>query len=173
MSVVAPHPNTETVAVLLDTTWRVASAESGRTEELDRKAATVATFASVVAALTATLGVRLVDLNPQWWTVTLFIGGLASLVGAVGFSLQALRPKEYVSLGIEYLRRFPTWGEILKPPDQVRGETMRTLVQSIARERATNDRKIESIHRSFSLLLIGLALVAGEGTTLVINEAVR
>lgn len=54
MNVVGPQPNPETVEVLLDTTWRVASAESGRTEGLDRKAATVATFASVVAALTAT-----------------------------------------------------------------------------------------------------------------------
>jgi hypothetical protein len=174
MSIVEPQPNPETVAVLLDTTWRVASAESGRTDSLDRKAATVATFASVVAVLTATLGVRLVDVDrhPAWWTLALFIGGLTALVGAVGFSLQALRPKEYVGLGVEYVKRFPTWSEILKPPEQVRGETMRTLVQSIARERTTNDGKVASIHRSFSLLLIGLVLVAGEGATLVIKDAI-
>ena len=94
-------------------------------------------------------------------------------MGAVGFSLQALRPKEYVSLGIEYVSRFPTWGEILKSPEQVRGETMRALVRSISHERATNDRKVGWIHRSFTLLLIGLALVACEGITLVISEAIR
>lgn len=166
MSVVGPQPNPETVQVLLDTTWRVASAESARTEALDRKAATVATFASVVAVLTATLGVRLVEEEPEWWTLAPFISGLTALVGTVGFSLQALRPKEYVSLGIDYVRRFPTWAEILKPPEQVRGETMRMLVETIARGRATNERKVESIHRSFSLLLVGLALVASEGLPL-------
>jgi hypothetical protein len=43
MNVVQPPRNPETVEVLLDTTWRIASSESARTEALDRKAATVAT----------------------------------------------------------------------------------------------------------------------------------
>jgi hypothetical protein len=94
------------------------------------------------------------------------------LVGAVGFSLHALRPKEHVGLAIEYVRRFPTGSEVLKRPEQVRGETMRTLVETIARGRSTNERKVESIRRSFSLLLVGLLLVAGEGATLGINEVV-
>jgi len=173
VSVVQPQPNPETVAVLLDTTWRVATAESGRTESLDRKAATVATFASVVAVLTATLGVRLVEQDPEWWMLALFVGGLAALVGAVGFSLQALRPEEYVSLGLSYVGHFPTWRELLKPPEQVRGETMRTLVQSIAHERATNERKVATIHRSFILLFVGLVLVTVEGATLAVSEAIR
>jgi hypothetical protein len=171
---VEPQPNPETVAVLLDTTWRVATAESGRTDSLDRKAATVATFAFVVAVLTATLGVRLVDVGrPAWWTLALFVGGLAALVGAVGFSLQALRPEEHVSLGLSYVGRFPTWRELLKPPEQVQGETMRTLVQSIAHERATNERKIATIHRSFFLLFVGLVLVTVEGATLAVSEGIR
>jgi len=170
MSVIEPQPNPETLEVLLDTTWRIASAEAARTEALDRKAATVASFASVVAALTATLGARLVDQAPAWWTLALFLGGLGALVGAVAFAVQALRPKEYLSLGVAYLKRFPTWGEILKPPDQVRGETMRTLVEAIVRERATNKLKVAAIRRSFALLLAGLALVAAEGATLAIEE---
>jgi hypothetical protein len=172
MSVVEPQPNPETVEVLLDTTWRVASAESARTEALDRKAATVATFASVVAALTATLGVRLVEQEPAWWTLALFLTGLGALVGSVMFAVQALRPKEYLSLGLAYVKRFPTWGEILKPPGQVRGETMRTLIETIVRERATNKRKVDAIRRSFSLLLAGLVLVAAEGATLAIEQVI-
>jgi hypothetical protein len=44
--------------------------------------------------------------------------------------------------------------------------------ESIARERVTNDRKVESIRRSFSLLIIGLVLVSAEGATLAISEAI-
>ena len=99
-----------------------------------------------------------------------FLSGLFALVGAVGFSLLTLHPKAYVGLGIDYVGRFPTWGEILKPPEQVRGETMRTLIEAIARERATNERKVRSIRRSFSLLLVGLVLVVAEGATLGIKE---
>ena len=121
MSVVEPESNPETVEVLLDTTWRVAAAESGRTEALDRKAATVASFAAVVATLTATLGVPLVEQEPGWWTSVPFVTGLAALVGAVGLSLQALRPKEHVGLAMEYLRTFPTWSQILKRPSKCAG----------------------------------------------------
>ena len=42
MGVVKPQPNPETVDALLDTTWRLAAAETARTDALDRKAATVA-----------------------------------------------------------------------------------------------------------------------------------
>jgi hypothetical protein len=172
VSVVEPQPIPETVEVLLDTTWRVASAESARTEALDRNAATVATFASVVAALTATLGVRLVEQEPEWWTFAPFVAGLGALVGAVGFALQALRPREHVGLAMEYMRRLPSWSEILKPPEQMRGELMKMLIETIARGRSTNEQRANSIRRSFSLLLVGLVLVAGEGATLGMKEAI-
>jgi anti-sigma factor RsiW len=51
----APRPNPKTVEALLDTTWRVAVAETGRTDSLDRKASTLATFSSLLASFTATL----------------------------------------------------------------------------------------------------------------------
>jgi hypothetical protein len=169
---IEPEPNPETIEVLLDTTWRVAAAESGRTETLDRKAATVATFAAVIATLTATLGVRLVEGEPQWWSLAPFVTGLAALVGAVGFALLALRPKEHVGLAMEYVRSFPTWSEVLKRPEQVRGETMRGLIETIGRGRWTNERKSVSIRRSFSLLFLGLVLVAGQGATLAIMDVI-
>jgi hypothetical protein len=54
---VRPRPNPETVETLLDTTWRVSADERARTESLERKASILATFASVVLSLTASLGV--------------------------------------------------------------------------------------------------------------------
>lgn len=118
---IEPQPNPETVEALLDTTRRLAGAETARTDALDRKAATVASFVSLVAALTATVGL-------------------------------------------------PTWQEIRKTPEQVRGETMRTLVEAIARERSTTNEKLRWLRWSFKLLLVGLAIVAAESATLAVEE---
>jgi hypothetical protein len=169
VSVVEPQPNPETVAALLDTTWRVATSEAARTDALDRKASTVATFASLVATLTATLGLLFVERFETWWALSLFVAGLGALVLSVGLSVVALFPREYLSLGIAYLRRFPTWGEIRKPPEQVRGETMKGLVEAVAREREANDDKAGWVRLAFLLLLIGLVLIAVEAGTLAVR----
>ena len=86
MSVVAPRPNPETVEALLDASWRVAAAEAARTDAVDRKASSLATFASLVAALTATLGIQFVEEIDTVWAIALFIAGLASLVLSVGLA---------------------------------------------------------------------------------------
>ena len=167
---VEPQPNPETVEALLDTTWRLATAETARTDALDRKAATVATFTSLVAALTATVGLGFVHEFKTWWAFCVFLAGLAALLGSVFSAIRALWPREYLTLGIAYISRFPTWQEIRKPPEQVRGETMRTLVEAIARERSTTDEKLNWLRWSFKLLLFGLALVTAEGATLAVEE---
>ena len=172
VSAAEPRPNPETVAALLDTTWRLASAETARTEALDRKAATVATFASVLATLTATLGVRFVDAFATWWALALFLCGLAAFLGSVVLAVAALLPEEYLTLGIAYLRRFPTWSEISKPPEQVSGAIMRALESAIVLERKVNDRKGRAIRHSFTSLLAGLMLLGAEAAILAIKEVV-
>jgi hypothetical protein len=63
----SPQPNPATVEALLDTTWHLTASEAARTEALDRKSATLATFVSLLTALTATLGLRFVEDKPSWW----------------------------------------------------------------------------------------------------------
>jgi hypothetical protein len=65
MGMAKPRPNPETVTAVHDIVWRVADAETSRTDGLDRKAATLATFASLLTTLTATLGLRFVERSPQ------------------------------------------------------------------------------------------------------------
>jgi hypothetical protein len=170
MSVVEPQPNPETVAALLDITWRLADAEAARTHALDRKAATVATFASVLATLTATLGIRFVERIDTVGALLLFLLGLVPFVVSVGLAISALMPREYLMLGMEYIRRLPTWSKILERPEQVRGEAMRGLVEAIAVERHTNGTKVRSIRWSLRLLFTGLVLVALEAATLGVSE---
>ena len=170
MSVVEPHPNPETVEAVYDIVWRVAGTETARTDGLDRKAATLATFASLLTSLTATLGFRLIETVSAWWAFALFLAALASLAGSVLMAVQALSPKEYVSLGMEYLERLPTWSEILKRPEDVRGEAAQGVIVAVARERRTNDLKVDQIRWAFRLLLLGLGLITIEAATLAGRE---
>ncbi len=165
-----PQPNAETVEALLDTTWRMSASEAARTDALDRKASTLASFASVVIALTGSLGLRLVDTTPTWWAALLLTVSLVSLACAVGLAVKALFPREYLTLGMDYLRRFPTWSEILKPPEQVRGETMRGLIEALARERAANDGKSRLVKGAYVTLGLGLAIAIVDVVILAAEE---
>lgn len=151
---------------MLDTAWRVASAEASRTDSLDRKAATLATFASLLTKLTATLGTRFVERIETAWALGVFCAGLLALVLSVTFAVKALMPSEYVMLGVRYLERLPTWSETSKPTEQVRGETLRAVIRSVARERGTNDRKTRTVRRALLLLVVGLVVIALEAATL-------
>lgn len=171
--VIRPPINPETVMVLLDTTWRVAGAEAARTDALDRKAATLATFASLLTSLTATLGPRILATTDDGWSVVAFSASLLALVFSVFFAVVALLPREYLTLGIAYMQRFPTWSEIRKEPEEVRGETMRGLIQALAREREANDQKVRLVKWGFLSLLAGLMLIAGEAATLASLDLLR
>ncbi len=85
-------------------------------------------------------------------------------------AVRALAPKEYVSLGLEYLERLPTWLVILRPPEDARGEAMRGVIASIARERRTNDAKADQIRWAFRLLLVGLLMISMAAATLATRE---
>lgn len=167
---IAPEINPQTVEALLDTTWRMADGEGGRTDGLDRKASSVATFSSLVLSLTATLGGRLLEALSDAWALSVYVLGLVALVASVGCAVRALSPKEHITLAMAYLQRFPKWSEIRKPPEQVRGETMATLVEAIALERGINEAKARNVRWAFGLLLVGLGFVVIEAAILGAQE---
>lgn len=51
-------------------------------------------------------------------------------------------------------------------PEDVRGDAIRGVIASIARERKTNDVKVDNVRLAFSSLLIGLGLIVAEAATL-------
>jgi len=167
---IAPEINPQTVEALLDTTWRMADGEAYRTDGLDRKASSVATFSSLVLSLTATLGGRLLDALGDAWAFGLYVFGLVALIAAVACAVRALFPEEHITLGMAYLRRFPKWSEIRKAPEHVRGEMMVTLIEAIAVERRINQAKAQNVRWAFGLLLVGLGFVVIEGAILGAQE---
>jgi hypothetical protein len=165
-----PRPNPETVVALLDTTWRVSSFEHARTDTLDRKAATLATFASLVLSLVATLGRGFLERFADLWAILLYVTGLGLLVSSIGLSMLVLLPKEQLTLGLDYLRRFPKWSEILKPPEQVQGDVMRGLIEALVRERKLNRDKARRVRRAFKCLFLGLLFVSAEAAILAFER---
>jgi hypothetical protein len=163
-------PNPATVEILLDTTWRTSSFENVRTETLDRKAATLATFASLVLSIVATLGRGFLDRFPSPWAVLLYVIGLALLVASIGLSMLVLIPKEQLTLGMEYVRRFPEWSQIRKSPERVRGEVMLGLIRALARERSLNSTKIRLVRLAFGCLFAGLGLVTLQAAILALER---
>jgi hypothetical protein len=89
---VARRANPETVAALLDTTWRVVESERDRTDALDRKAAALASFASLVLSLIAILSREFVRHPGRYLDFALFVLSLASLVLAVGVAVEVPSP---------------------------------------------------------------------------------
>jgi len=172
VSVLEPRPDPETVAAIHDIVWRVASVENERTQGLDRKAAALATFASLLTSLTATLGLRFVDMYATWWALGLFVSALVFLALSVWKAVEALLPEEYRSLGSAYLERLPTWAVVRSRPEDVHGEAIEGVVASIARERKTNDTKADRMRLAFSFLLVGLGLIVIEAATLAAGQVV-
>ena len=161
-----PRIDPETVEVLLETTWRTAAAEAGRTNAVDQKAAALATFTSLVASLTATLGLRFVETSRGGLTVLAFSVGLLALMLSVALALAALVPRQHLALGMSYVRQFPTWSQIRKTPTEVRGETIRVLVQGLARQRESNSRRERRVRQAYACLLVGVVLVSAQAATL-------
>src|SRR5688572_10385466 len=97
-----PSPNPETIEALLDTTWRLAEAENARTEDLDRKATSLATFAALVVSLTATLGTAFLTGLHSVWTLATFAAGVGLLGSSVAAAVAVLLPNEHLTLSIGY-----------------------------------------------------------------------
>jgi hypothetical protein len=133
----------------------------------------VATFAAVLATLTATLGVAFVEQLATWWSFILLVAAFAALVSAVALAVLALEPEEYVSLGARQLEKFSTWSTIREPPAKVRGAAMRTIVASISRERQSNARKTRATRIALRLVVVALILIGGEAVILAAEHIGR
>jgi hypothetical protein len=164
------EPDRATVEALLETTWRLVDAERARREGINQKASSLATFASLVLSLTATLGAEFLERLDEAWALSLYLVSLVALAGTIAVAIFVLLPRGRVTLGMAYIESFPTWSEITKPPEQVRGETMRGLVAALAHDRALNERDARRVFAAFLMLFVGLTLVAAEAAISAIAE---
>jgi hypothetical protein len=144
------EPDSDTVEVVLDTAWRAAASEWTQTDSLDRKAASVATFAALAVALATS----------QRSDSAVRASGLVLLLGAVAAAVWALLPKERRVLGLAYLDWLTRWPQLMRGRTEIEGDLAVTLLATIAVERAANRRKMLAVRASFTLLFLGLAVIA-------------
>lgn len=160
--------NPATVGALLDITWRTVEAESVRRESINGKATSLASFASVVLSLTATLGGEFLSLEDRW-QLALYLVSLTALVSSLAVAVWALLPQKRHVLGATYLARFPTWSEIAKTPEEVQGEAMQGLIRTLERDREVNHQTARRVFAGFILLAVGLFAVALEAMIVAVN----
>ena len=172
VSVLEPRPDPETVAALLDTGWRVAEAEAGRTDSLDRKTATLASFASILVSIAAISAASVADAElparGHVAVVAVLIGAISLLTSAVVVAVVALLPQEHTGLAAAYVDGLPLWREVRKRPEIVQGEALQGVVKMVGRERGINDRKTRLVRVALVLLLSGVVLIALDGLTLIV-----
>jgi len=160
------QPNPETVAVLLDTAWRLAAAEQTRREGLERKASSVATFASVIVSLTAALGVKLASAGSGELGPIVFAFALVLLLSSVATALWVLLPRPYVSFGNEYVQSLGARSRVCASPDQTQGEAINGLSRTLLSARAINDKNAVRVFVALIFLISGLCLLAGEAAAI-------
>jgi hypothetical protein len=95
------------------------------------------------------------------------VSAITLLTGAVVVAVVALFPHEHAGLGTSFVEGLGTWREVRKPPEVVRGEALRGVVDEAPRERRVNDRKTRLLRIALLLLLSGVVLIALDGLTLI------
>lgn len=162
--------NPETVSAGLDVAWRVSDAIGAQVDALERKAASVATFAGLIVSVTAAFGTR--KLESDDWLLDLHLAALSALVAAIFFALLALRPRRHLRLpATAYLQGLNSREQMRRPAFEIRGETMSALVEGIEHERGIRRRKAAHVFVAFVLLTAGLGALAVEAATLTVRKS--
>jgi hypothetical protein len=162
--------NPETVSAGLDVAWRVSDAIGAQVDALERKAASVATFAGLIVSVTAAFGTR--KLESDDWLLDLHLAALSALVAAIFFALLALRPRRHLRLpATAYLQGLNSREQMRRQAFEIRGETMGSLVQGIEHERRVRREKALYVFLAFIFLTAGLGALAAEAATLTVRKS--
>lgn len=162
-----PRPEPATVELLLDTMWHVTDVELRRTDALDRKAAAIAGFASLLAAVVAGLGGRAAAAAGDPLLIVVLVPTVGALLLGVTLAIRALLPQEYSSLSAPMLRRLAAADDLALSSIEVGGAVVRHGIEAIAAERRSNAAKSFLVSLALRLLLVGVAGSVLQGSIIV------
>jgi hypothetical protein len=138
-------------------------------EAVERKAASVATFAGLIISLTAAFGTRHFSHD---WLLDLHLGALSAMVVAVLLALAALLPISHRStLKTEYLEAFNRPSRLAREPHDLQGEVMAGLASGLGHERGILRWKGYAVFLAFTFLVGGLVGLSVEASTLTVRKA--
>lgn len=165
----------ETVTVLLENVRGLLEDEDARSASVNARATQLVSFTAVLLALAAGLGARdIVDpelsAEQKWVAVVFFMLGLAGLTWTIGTTIfGTLMPSSYETIAQEELDLYET--ELpYEDPTNVRGRTMRGLIQALRTQRRRNDTRVRHLRWSYWGLVGAIVAFAGVGATIGLDR---
>lgn len=164
----APPPgiHADTVEALVDTVRALLRDEDAREQSVTGRAVGLSGFAGLVLSLAGPVtasAVKLQTLPGQWKDAVLGLiaFSLAALLATVVSAIfGVLRPREFATIAMSEVHRYPLPEYIEQPRVMVQGTTLRGLVDALATERSKNSRKARALGLSYVFLASGLAGVS-------------
>jgi hypothetical protein len=155
----------ETVALSLDTLWRLSAEEAAKTDGLERKAAALASLAGLVVAVNGAFGMN-VARSEGGWLLALFVLSYPLLIAAVAFAALAVQPAAHKVFGASELARLERPESTRDKPSAARLRIIAGLIERIGEERAVVERKKTRVEVAFALFMCGLVVVAIDASAL-------
>lgn len=165
----APHP--DSVEALVSVVERLADDERARTQALTARASTLAGFAGTILAIVAALGreafkLDLGNVGDPFMRV-LFLVSVVALASSATLAIGGvLRARRRTLVGIEAVRQFANSGWVTKEAAAIKHDWLVSLGDTLAQDRANNDRRAQLGEAAAVALLVGLLAVAGQALVL-------
>lgn len=183
-AVVPPGIDQGTVEALVETVRALLHDEDSREQSLTTRAVGISGFAALILSLAGFVSSNVLyrvpsgtpngqpPLSDQWKLAVLIL-----LVAALGLLLSTivvavvgvLIPKEYATISMREVERYPTRGSVSRPRVMVQGSTLVGLVDALASERSKNSTKAGALSLAYWLLLAGLVGVTALAAILALH----
>lgn len=156
----------DTVEALVDTVRALLRDEDAREQSVTGRAVGLSGFSGLVLSLAGPVSASAVKLDtlPGQWkgaALGLLTVSLAALLATVLTAIfGVLRPREFATIAMSEVERYPLPEYIGQSRVMVQGTTLRGLVDALATERDKNSRKANALGRAYQLLALGLAGVS-------------
>jgi len=166
-----PEINEATVSELLSTVRGLLKDEGDREASLNTRASGLTGFVGLILSLAAAAGAGLgkdagagLDHGVRVLSGILVAGALVTLAAAVVLVVaKVLLPKRGVVIATSEAVRYPTWEFISQEHVMIQGRLMSGLLNSLEVDRRRNALKAMWLSRTYTLVCIGLLLVASAG----------
>lgn len=152
----------DTVEALVDTVRALLGDEDAREQSFTARAVGLSGFSGLILSLAGPVSAASTNtstLNPYWKVGVLALLGVslaALLLTVITAITGVLRPKEFATIAVSEIVRYPLPEFVEQPRVMVQGRILRGLVDALASERDKNADKARALGRSYWWLLVGL-----------------
>lgn len=162
----SPAIEADTVEALVDTVRALLRDEDAREQSVTGRAVGLSGFSGLVlslAGLVSAASSTSATLCRPWkgTFAALLVISLVALLGTVFTAIfGVLRPKEFATIAMSEVERYPLLEYVTRPRVMVQGTTLRGLIDALVTERHKNSAKADALERAYLFLVVGLVGVS-------------